>query len=371
MPKMNGLELIHKIKELELNTRFIILSGYDDFEYLKESIKLGIENYLLKPINCEELEETILNVGNKLEYRNLQASYSNKDMDIIKNNILYRWVNGSISQVELIERALLLDISLEYSKYVVCMLRLLPNADESKDRHALTQKAREICCKTINSYTSGIMFCTPENNIVFIMNDLEESQKLAENCISILKSNLNIDCFFTIGSLEHDYTLLSRSYFRALELQQHSILISANSILEYCSFIKNTGKDQIHERLLNAFIEKNGTINPIIKRILEYIKINYSKDICLKTLAIDLNANPNYLGQLFKEETGEYFSDYLNMIRIHKAKELLQNTKLNTKDISIDVGYKEVNYFYKTFKKYTGISPSEYRSAYISNDLTF
>lgn len=362
MPKMNGLELIQSVKELKLNTHFIVLSGYDDFDYLKESIKLGIENYLLKPINCEELEETILNVGNKLEYRNLQDLYLNKDIDIIKNNILYRWVNGSISQNELIERASLLDIPLEYSKYIVCILRLLPNADESKDRYDLTQKAGEICSKTIKSDNSGIVFCTPENNIVFIMNDLEESKKLGGHCLNNLEDNLNIKCFFTIGSLEHDYSHLSISYFRSLELQQHSILLPANSILEYYSFMKNTGKDQTHERLLNMLLEKNESINPIIKRIVEYIKTNYFSDICLKTLAIDLNANPNYLGQLFKEETGEYFSDYLNMIRINKAKELLQDIRQNTKDISTAVGYKDVNYFYKTFKKYTGISPSEFRN---------
>ena len=79
-------------------------------------------------------------------------------------------------------------------------------------------------------------------------------------------------------------------------------------------------------------------------------------------LSTELNTNANYLGQLFKEETGEYFSDYLNRIRINKAKELLRNTDRNTKDISIDTGYKDVNYFYKAFKKFTGISPSEYRS---------
>jgi len=145
MPKMNGLELIQKVKELNPNTHFIILSGYDEFEYLKESIKLGIENYILKPINFEELEETILNIINKLDHKNLQDSYLNKDISIIKNNILYRWVTGSISEAELIERSSLLDIPLNFSKYVVCILKLLPNGNENINRYALTQKAGEIC----------------------------------------------------------------------------------------------------------------------------------------------------------------------------------------------------------------------------------
>lgn len=362
MPKMNGLELIKRVKELKLNTHIIVLSGYDDFEYLKESIKLGIENYLLKPINCEELEETVLNVVNKLEHKNLQDFYIHKDMDIIKNNILYRWVNGSISQNELIERVALLDISLEYSEYIVCILRLSPNSNEHTNRYALAQKAEVICFQTISSYSSGIVFCAPENNIIFIMNALEDSKKLAEQCINNLKDKLNTKCFFTIGSLEHDYSLLSRSYYRALELQQHLLLVPYENILEYCSFMENTKKDQIHERLLNKLLEENESINPIIRRLVTYVTTNFSSDICLKTLAIELNINANYLGQLFKEETGEYFSDYLNMIRINKAKELLKDIRQNTKAVSAAVGYKDANYFYKTFKKYTGFSPSEFRN---------
>lgn len=456
MPKMNGLDLIKKVKELDLNTRFIILSGYDDYEYLKESIKLGIENYLLKPINCEELEDIVENIRNKLDHQNLQNLYSSKDFDIIKNNILYRWVTGSISQTELLERASLLDIRVEYPQYIVCLLRLLQNGDVDSNWNSYGQKAMEICMSATKSFNSVTVFCTPENHIVFITNDLESSYRLARHCIDSLNNFLNVNCLFTIGSIEYDSTLVSRSYYRALELQQYSLIMPANSILEHNNFmnssmsnriygiidydeicklvaskntdslisyidntfeaikhvkdvtpesVKNTAaelffciinasrqmfeaKCSIHQldfsfssifkmesldniceilkinaaKLINAIIEKDNSISPVIKRIFEYVKLNYSKDICLKSMAKDFNSNPNYLGQLFKEETGRYFSDYLNIVRINKAKELLQNTDKNIKDISISVGYKDVNYFYRIFKKYTGISPSEFRN---------
>src|SRR5690349_16006765 len=51
MPYMDGIELIKKIRQEEINIKIIILSGYDDFEYVREAAKHGIENYLLKPIN--------------------------------------------------------------------------------------------------------------------------------------------------------------------------------------------------------------------------------------------------------------------------------------------------------------------------------
>lgn len=358
MPKMSGLELIQRVKKIAPNTRFIVLSGYDDFEYLKESIKLGIENYLLKPVNCEELEETIINVRNKIEAQAIQKSYSDKDVDIIRNNILYRWATGSINQLELVERAAFLDIPLEASKYVVCILRLFINPPVEQ---ALMQKAQELCSE-LKSFGQGLGFCTPENNMVFIMGGLEEAFKLAEQYTNNFKEIPDIKYFFTIGSEENDYNFVSRSYFNAMELQRYSLVMPCNSVLEYNSFIKNDHMEETARRLMELSREKGESINPIIKRILDYVKINYSKDISLKILANDLNTNANYLGQLFKEETNEHFSDYLNIIRINKAKELLKNTVRSTKDISDAVGYRDVNYFYKTFKKYSGVSPSDFRN---------
>ena len=66
MPVMTGLELIEGARKLNRNLKVIILSGFDDFAYLKEGMRLGIENYLLKPINLKELEETIASTTDKM-----------------------------------------------------------------------------------------------------------------------------------------------------------------------------------------------------------------------------------------------------------------------------------------------------------------
>ena len=463
MPKMSGLELIKKVRELQISTRFIILSGFDDFEYLKESIKLGIENYLLKPIDAQELEATVVNALNKLEDCAWQKIYLNKDINIIRNNILYRWVSGSINQNELVERASLLDISLEASPYLICILRVIRNAENSTDYIGILQKTEEICTNIIKYNNMGHVFSTAEGYVVFMLHGLEGSVgykdyvEATNECLNDLKKNLDINYFFTIGSVENTYNLVQRSYHRALELQQYAITLPRDSILNYNNFEQVLLKEQIHEvvsydeilkfvwtkdsdslllyidksfkdllqikgltpslvkntatellfciinsakliaetksrfiseleysfsdiynmqniddicelikeaakKIISLTIEKNESISPVIKRILEYVKSNYSCDICLKTLASDLNTNANYLGQLFKEEIGEYFSEYVNTVRINKARELLKNTSISTKDIAINVGYMDVNYFYKVFKKYTGLSPSEFRN---------
>jgi two-component system, response regulator YesN len=83
--------------------------------------------------------------------------------------------------------------------------------------------------------------------------------------------------------------------------------------------------------------------------------------LSLKAIASKLYINPSYLGQNFKNGTGKLFSDYLNDYRIDKAKELLNTTNMKASEIAKKVGYNDSNYFYKVFKKYTGLYPSEYK----------
>ncbi|WP_235440518.1 response regulator [Paenibacillus sp. DMB20] len=81
MPRMNGLELIKKVKEMHPRTKFIVLSGYEEFEYVKVGITLGIQNYILKPINIEELEATIKHIRGDWEREELKRFRSEEDFE--------------------------------------------------------------------------------------------------------------------------------------------------------------------------------------------------------------------------------------------------------------------------------------------------
>ena len=70
MPVMDGLTLLRKIREKEDRVRFIILTGYDEFAYAREAIRLEVENYILKPINEEELERQLKETIRKIEEMN-------------------------------------------------------------------------------------------------------------------------------------------------------------------------------------------------------------------------------------------------------------------------------------------------------------
>ena len=95
--------------------------------------------------------------------------------------------------------------------------------------------------------------------------------------------------------------------------------------------------------------------------IIEYVENHFAQEIYLDSLADKLKMSSGYLSVYFKEKTGKNFIDYLNEVRISKAKVLLSETGLKVRDIAEKVGYQNINSFNRMFKKFTGITPGEYR----------
>ncbi|GJM68636.1 hypothetical protein HMSSN036_08520 [Paenibacillus macerans] len=97
-----------------------------------------------------------------------------------------------------------------------------------------------------------------------------------------------------------------------------------------------------------------------MKRMLDFIDRHHHENLRLEMLAGLFNYSRSYLGQLFKNYTGEYFNAYLDRVRIEKAKELLAQG-MKVYEVAEKVGYSNVNYFHNKFKKIAGQSPSSYQ----------
>lgn len=98
-----------------------------------------------------------------------------------------------------------------------------------------------------------------------------------------------------------------------------------------------------------------------IKKTVSYINMYFAeREINLESISQHCGYTPSYLSRLFKQETGRNIVDYLNEIRIYNAKLLLQKPKSKVYQVAENVGYNNYNYFSKMFKKFEGISPSEY-----------
>ncbi|HHW01235.1 MAG TPA: response regulator [Thermoanaerobacterales bacterium] len=118
------------------------------------------------------------------------------------------------------------------------------------------------------------------------------------------------------------------------------------------------------ESLDAAFEERKQAYIKPIRTAKQYIQQNYMKPITLKEVSSVVGFNDSYFSSLFKKETGKNFMEYLLEVRMNRAKELLKETNLSIAGICEKIGYSDLKHFTKSFKKYTGLNPNEFRKIY-------
>lgn len=99
-----------------------------------------------------------------------------------------------------------------------------------------------------------------------------------------------------------------------------------------------------------------------IHKAMEYIQHNYNKDLTLEAVALQADLNSAYFSSYFKKYTGTSFINYLTELRIKKAKEMLKDESRKIGEVAALLGFNDTRYFAKIFKKYVGVTPSEYRN---------
>ncbi len=161
--------------------------------------------------------------------------------------------------------------------------------------------------------------------------------ELLSSLISLIKQN-NLPESKIIG----DYELLFKKLFNQQSVERS---------LEWIKFVSHKIIAEIMEHRVNL---------SLVSKIKGYVDENYNKPISLKLIAAEFECSSGYIGRVFKDEYGSSFSDYLNHLRIEEAKKLLIQSGESAANIGMIVGYSEPNYFYRIFKKVTGVSPSEF-----------
>ncbi|WP_028608922.1 response regulator transcription factor [Paenibacillus harenae] len=109
------------------------------------------------------------------------------------------------------------------------------------------------------------------------------------------------------------------------------------------------------------YLKKQKQKRKLILEIMQYVEDQIERKITLKKAADHFGFSTNYLGYLYKQETGQHFNSYINEQRIKKACQLLQDPKLKVFEISESIGYRNIIYFNRQFKQVTGMSPGDYR----------
>lgn len=199
--------------------------------------------------------------------------------------------------------------------------------------------------------------------------DLNGVTKACESLKEKLNKNSNIlgyELFYFVKEAFNIYLLLLKKYqlnIKDIEQINNSFyqrleLCSSSSELFSCfeKYIKESFEMIIKDK-------KQEDLRPI-RIAKQFINDNYMKPITLKEVSDYVGFNDSYFSFLFKRENGITFLEYLSEVRMNKAKELLKNTDLSVAEICEKVGYNDLKHFVKSFKKYTGIKPSEYRKLF-------
>lgn len=127
-------------------------------------------------------------------------------------------------------------------------------------------------------------------------------------------------------------------------------------------------RELLHESINMVSSKANETSMEVIRQAVEYMKRHFHEAISLETVADRYFLNRSYFSRIFKQYTGETFTDCLIGIRMTEAKKLLRNGRNKVYEISQMVGYSSEKYFYRVFKQYTGKSPAEYQRSKCLND---
>ncbi|PUU91855.1 response regulator transcription factor [Halanaerobium congolense] len=319
MPKLSGMNLIEKARENSSLLKVIVISGFAEFEYAQKSIRYGVNDYLLKPFRSEKLLEVVNKARDELikEKNNEQrlallraemSSYINEN----KLNSSYNWL---IDDQFFQHQSLIMD-------------RIDLNA-------VLKRGSRDDILKTVNK----------------IIDELE-SVDLNREKLYVVLNNLILESFKIIKDLDYRVEDL-------LEIINKEKIEKINSEnLKEIEIILKEFLLRLHDLISFNPDDKN---QQIINEMKEYIAANYQDGITLSEMARKFNLSSGHLSNLFHEETGESFSDYLNMIRLNKAKELLKTTDDKIYQIADQLGFNDAYYFSSWFKKLVGASPTTYR----------
>jgi two-component system response regulator YesN len=358
MPFMNGLEFSKQLKAELPATKVVIFSGYDEFDYAKEAIELSAEEYILKPIDKDELEQVFSRIKIRLDEeldkrRNLEIleKYYQESFPFFREQFLIGLIEGHIDEEKVREIVADYGEGIQGSFYAVGIINLSFEKSEqlnTEKKRLLSVSLNQLTEERLDSHKKYICLNYLGDVIVIGSFDKEEEYKEFEleldQICKLSAKLLQVQTNAGIGSIVTSLKELNTS-FKA-----------ARDAVTYCSlYFEN-------QAVSSKDMESRASSNDLIEKAKDYILEHYNdSELSVDRMCNILNVSPNYFSTLFKKNTGLSFVNYLTNTRMEKAVWLLEHTNEKAYIIAGMVGYEEPNYFSYVFKKAYGISPSKYR----------
>lgn len=419
MPKADGIDLSKKISEMDQPPFFIMLSNYNDFDYVRSTMKNGAYDYILKHELNEHDLLLMINKGlskknkkanNLLKFESFMAEQlyeGNKNLDEFKS------YHSKLNHHWMLPVVIIIDGYELYEDH--------QGRGELIKRNLLIQMKEIISDQDVVINGKGGKY-----NIVFSIKDCRSQKKLFDYVIEqVLKIKRQAETYFSvtlsvgIGDVT-SFKGLCQSYIKAkrrlaqgfykglnaleyetypwqqnihpfdkhvLSLSEAQLFddfikanegIEPNAMMAMLKEMTETLDKKQHEQVFkclnmtypNLMLIKEAilksmtlaekqyseTINHVIKKVHDDLDCGIS----LNEIAMALDMNPSYLSTLFKEEVGCKFSDYLTGVRMDKATYMMGKGERNLKLIAELCGYLSYSHFSSAFKKYHGLTPKNY-----------
>ena len=335
MPEMDGIRLIQEVKKLDYNVKITILSGYSDYDYLKAAIRLGVDNYLLKPIDNDELISNLKNAVSEIEKETAASLQIRQGTVLLRSNTLRRLMAGLISQEELKEKAEFLGIPLDAGQYLcaVCSVsRQVP--DDRRDvffRDTIAGKSRERLAFQDGDGNLALLLIldTPADRAAI----RQELEALAEKAVR----EHGIPLMIGAGCMADGAEQIRASYESAREALEYGAVLKNGGVIWYDEVPEKTQDLQIPDRIdyeqmkefirrgeqdalkaflestLDAMVKEAGSSHHRIRNLMMHIAVRTTD--CFRTIYGSMNA--------FREPAGFDFAELFTLRSYHDMRDWL------------------------------------------------
>lgn len=350
MPKMTGLELMGKLKKEKYNTNFLVLSAFQEFKYAKEAINMGAENYLLKPIDTEELSNNLKSIYEKIKKKEENIL----DKNIVKNNLLKKLIIENYEE-NILDKLKALNIEFSDNKYCIINIEISDKLYNIEDIISKLSKDKSISCVRNKS---NVYLIIDEENIEDIMMELIE---LKSHMINTKGPIL----YISVGAFVNNIKEINSSFKTCMEVNEYKMIYPNKSWIKIYKekLIMNEYDslefEELKKILGNKEFSKTEEYISSIFTKLKYDEKLTPKQIKMKSIEIFLNVYNYFNESKVIKDLHKYF-DYIvnnnntvddiqiqlvNMLRYIQSK--LEQTEKSMSPVIIKLlDYIEENYKY-------------------------
>lgn len=317
MERMDGLELVKRVREVDKECAIVVISCLNDFETLRKLIPYNINAYVLKAsISIDEVCSVLAQTKSYLKSIGRTAKNNKENSEKLEEKIS-KYLMGDVS--------VNIEENLDYLEHLL----LFSLEDGNKDK--INDLAMEFIYELVNRQIPGEILVPLKDKefCVFYKSTEKNMQERIKRINSSIGDFLGVGFKITHSSRRREENL--KDWFDRAYLQQYEINIDESS-----------GK---------ALIQKS----------IEYIQAHYREALSLTDISRTIGLSVSYFSYLFKQETGKNYIEYLNEIRLLATMRDLKNTDEKIVVVAQKHGFQNLEYFSRYFKKKTGESPARWR----------